>query len=128
MEIRLFFCFEMDDSAVKPFSVFRYMHLMRNMVDVKQKRLIMLDLFVNFFLERLQIIGLKKFDFILNEIERNVHGSSLLSPPSVADFHVIIYSGAENICDFYRKLAFLSGKNREWVKRKKFIIEENKNL
>jgi hypothetical protein len=84
----------MDDSAVKPFAVFRYMHLVGNVVDVKQKRLIMLDLFVNFFLERLQIVSFKKFDFILNEIERNVHGSSLLSSPSVADFYVIIYPGA----------------------------------
>jgi hypothetical protein len=95
MEIRLFFCFKVDDSAVKPFAVFRYMHLVGNVVNVKQKRLIMFDLFVNFFLERLQIVSFKKFDFIFNEIERNVHGSILLSSPSVADFCAIIYSEAQ---------------------------------
>jgi hypothetical protein len=81
----------MDDSAVKPFAVFRYMHLVGNVVDMKQKRLIMFDLFINFFLERLQIISFKKFNFIFDEIKRNLHRSSLLSPPSVTDFDVIIY-------------------------------------
>lgn len=49
-EIRLFFGFEMNNGAVKPLSVCWDVHLMGNMMNLEQKRFIMLDLFIDFFL------------------------------------------------------------------------------